>query len=56
MSVLALGRRSFGAGYAASGQQPRLVEQLRWSAAFLAACRYARGALVACTSTPGERA
>lgn len=54
VSVLALSHRAFGAGYAASGQQQRLFDQLRWSADFLAACRYEPGSLVAYTSMPGR--
>lgn len=56
VSVLALARRAFPGGFAASGADPRFLQQLRWAADFLAACRYAPGQLVAYTSMPGEAA
>jgi len=53
VSNLALAHRQFPEAFSASGQEQRLLEQLRWSADFLAACRYQEGSLVAYTSMPG---
>lgn len=49
--MLGLAHRAFPGAFAAD--ERRLLDQVRWSADFLLACRYEPGSLVAYTSAPG---